>query len=58
MSDPKGRPALWMLCGSFCFAAMGATTHALGPRCDWLVIALVRVLIMFACIPASSFTIS
>jgi drug/metabolite transporter (DMT)-like permease len=48
MTEPHGRPALWMLGGAFCFAAMGATTHALGPRCDWLVIALVRVLIMFA----------
>ena len=48
MIDPHGRPALWMLGGAFCFATMGATTHALGPRCDWLVIALVRVLIMFA----------
>ena len=37
-----------MLGGAFCFAAMGATTHALGPRCDWLVVALVRALIMFA----------
>jgi drug/metabolite transporter (DMT)-like permease len=48
MTDTHGRPALWMLGGAFCFAAMGATTHALGPRCDWLVVALVRALIMFA----------
>ena len=48
MIDPHGRPALWMLGGAFCFAAMGATTHALGPRCDWLVIALIRALMMFA----------
>ena len=48
MIDARGRPALWMLGGAFCFAAMGATTHALGPRCDWLVVALVRALIMFA----------
>jgi drug/metabolite transporter (DMT)-like permease len=48
MIDPKGRPDLWMLGGAFCFAAMGATTHALGPRCDWLVIALVRGVFMFA----------
>lgn len=47
MIDPHGRPARWMLGGAFCFAAMGATTHALGPRCDWLVVALVRVVIMF-----------
>jgi drug/metabolite transporter (DMT)-like permease len=48
MTETHGRPALWMLGGAFCFAAMGATTHALGPRCDWLVVALVRALIMFA----------
>ncbi len=36
-----------MLAGSFCFAAMGAFTHALGPRCHWLVTALVRALFMF-----------
>lgn len=36
-----------MLAGSFAFAAMGALTHALGPRCDWLVVALVRAVFMF-----------
>jgi len=25
----------------------GALTHALGPRCDWLTIALVRAVFMF-----------
>jgi drug/metabolite transporter (DMT)-like permease len=29
------------------FAVMGAITHALGPRCDWLTIALVRAVFMF-----------
>lgn len=36
-----------MLQGAIAFAAMGAITSLLGRRCDWLVIALVRVLFMF-----------
>ncbi len=48
MTDPAVRPAFWMLYGAFAFAAMGAITSALGTRCDWLVIAWVRVVIMFA----------
>jgi drug/metabolite transporter (DMT)-like permease len=48
MSDPAARPALWMISGAFFFATMGALTHALGPRCDWLTIALLRALFMFA----------
>lgn len=40
-------PSLWMLLGSLCFAAMAALTHALGPRCDWLVVGLVRAVFMF-----------
>jgi drug/metabolite transporter (DMT)-like permease len=47
MPDHPARPALWMLCGALAFAMMGALTHALGPRCDWLLIALVRALFMF-----------
>lgn len=47
MTDPAARPALWMLYGAFAFAAMGALTSALGTRCDWLLIALVRVVFMF-----------
>lgn len=37
-----------MLGGAFCFATMGALAHALGGRCHWLVVALVRALVMFA----------
>lgn len=48
MTDPAIRPALWMLYGAFAFAAMSAITSALGARCDWLVIAWVRVAFMFA----------
>lgn len=47
MLEHGARPALWMLCGALAFAIMGALTHALGARCDWLVIALVRALFMF-----------
>ena len=38
----------WMLGGAITFATMGALVHALGPRCDWLVVATVRALVMFA----------
>src|SRR5262245_11530267 len=31
-----------MLCGCVAFALMGTLAHALGPRCDWQVIALAR----------------
>lgn len=48
MTDPAVRPALWMLYGAFAFAAMGAFTSVLGVRCDWLLIAWVRVVFMFA----------
>lgn len=44
---PTARPALWMLAGAFAFAVMGSLTFALGPRCDWLLIALIRALSMF-----------
>jgi drug/metabolite transporter (DMT)-like permease len=36
-----------MLAASLGFAAMGASTHALGSRCDWLLVALVRAVFMF-----------
>ncbi|MBX6313080.1 MAG: DMT family transporter [Isosphaeraceae bacterium] len=48
MTDPAARPALWMLAGALAFAAMGALTYALGSRCDWLLIALVRAVFMFS----------
>ncbi len=40
-------PAIWMITAAFCFASMGALAHAVGPRCDWLVIALFRILCSF-----------
>ncbi len=48
MANPASRAALWMLVGAFAFAVMGAFTHALGSRCDWLVVAFVRSTFMFA----------
>ena len=48
MTDPIARPARWMTYGALSFAAMGAMAHALGPRCHWLLIALVRTVIMLA----------
>jgi drug/metabolite transporter (DMT)-like permease len=52
MTHPDRRPALWMLWGAFSFASMGAMTHALGSRCDWMQIALVRALFMYVAIVA------
>jgi drug/metabolite transporter (DMT)-like permease len=48
MTAFASRPALWMICGAFAFATMGAAASALGSRCDWLLIALVRTLFMLA----------
>ena len=42
------RASAWMLGGALSFAAMGALMHALGPRCDWLAVALVRAVVMLA----------
>ncbi len=36
-----------ILSAALSFAVMGALTHALGSRCDWLTIALVRAVFMF-----------
>ena len=49
MSDPASgsRPALWIITAALFFAIMGAITHSLGTRCDWLTIALVRAVFMF-----------
>lgn len=37
-----------MVVGGFSFASMGALTFALGKQCDWLLIALFRMLVTFA----------
>ena len=39
-----------MVVGAFCFASMGAMTHALGTRCDWLLVGFVRA--AFMCLTA------
>jgi drug/metabolite transporter (DMT)-like permease len=39
--------SLWMLVGAVLFATMGAGAHALGTRCDWLLVALARSSVMF-----------
>lgn len=39
--------SLWMLAGAILFASMGASAHALGSRCDWLLVALARSSVMF-----------
>lgn len=44
--DDPARPALWMISGAFLFATMGSITHALGSRCDWPTIAVVRAVFM------------
>jgi drug/metabolite transporter (DMT)-like permease len=36
-----------MITAAFCFAAMGSLTHSIGPRCDWLLIALIRIFCTF-----------
>src|SRR5262249_16224662 len=43
----RPRPATWMITAAFSFATMGALTHAVSPRCDWMFIALVRMLWSF-----------
>jgi len=42
------RASACMVGGALSFATMGALTHAVGPRCDWLVVALVRAVVMLA----------
>ena len=41
------KPAAWMITAAFAFATMGALTHAVGPRVDWLVIAWIRIVSTF-----------
>lgn len=49
MNSRFGRllPAVWMISAAFCFASMGAMTHAVGSRCDWLLIAFIRIFCTF-----------
>ncbi len=41
------KPAVWMIAGALCFSMMAALAHALGTRCGWVTIALVRAVFMF-----------
>lgn len=41
------RPYLWMLAGSFAFAAMGTLAHWAGKHCDWQIVAVARAGIPF-----------
>jgi drug/metabolite transporter (DMT)-like permease len=40
------RASGWMIAGALAFATMGALTNGVGSRCDWLVVALVRAVVM------------
>lgn len=40
-------PALWMICGAFSFTLMGGMANALGPRCDWRLVAQSRTIFSF-----------
>lgn len=40
-------PAAWMISAAFCFATMGAMAHAVGPHCDWLLVAFIRIFCTF-----------
>jgi drug/metabolite transporter (DMT)-like permease len=42
LSDKPTLPYLWMLSGAVAFATMGTLAHALGPTCDWQIVALSR----------------
>jgi drug/metabolite transporter (DMT)-like permease len=40
-------PAAWMITAAFFFATMGALAHAVGARCDWLLVAFIRIACTF-----------
>ena len=44
---PIVNPALWMICGAFSFTLMGGMANALGPRCDWRIVAQSRTIFSF-----------
>ena len=52
MSDPSDSPlgldraSIWMIAGALALASMGALASEAGSRCDWLVVALVRAILM------------
>jgi len=48
LNNSNNKAALYMILGGFTFATMGALTHALGSRIDWIVIAFFRMFLTFA----------
>jgi drug/metabolite transporter (DMT)-like permease len=47
MTESTARAFRWMLGGAFALATMATMAHALANRCDWLLIALVRIFLTF-----------
>lgn len=43
----NNKAIFWMILGGFDFATMGALIHALGDKCDWLILAFLRMLMSF-----------
>jgi drug/metabolite transporter (DMT)-like permease len=43
----SNKAIFWMILGGFDFATMGALIHALGSKCDWLILAFLRMLLSF-----------
>lgn len=55
ISNSTNKAVLYMIFGGFTFATMGALTHALGQRIDWIVIAFFRMFLTFVFITAVLF---
>ncbi len=55
ISNSTNKAVLYMIFGGFTFATMGALTHALGQRIDWIVIAFFRMSLTFVFITAVLF---
>lgn len=47
LGDTENRALALMIFGGFSFATMGALTHSLGQRCDWMIIVVFRMLASF-----------
>ena len=51
-NSSNNKAVLYMIFGGFTFATMGALTHALGQRIDWIVIAFFRMFLTFLFVTA------
>ncbi len=51
-NSSSNKAVLYMIFGGFTFATMGALTHALGQRIDWIVIAFFRMFLTFLFVTA------